>query len=160
MIVTNPEDFALVSALYRCSIDGRKFLYEAILADDGKYNIPDKFTSRTVEILQVYMKSLGVKMRTIINEDDYIGEPEHLTEEVEYIVADHSIFCTVDEMYYLKKINVVYHQYLKEHPNTIDDPDDVWDYIIDNIPFKKKHLTENITKIFKDNIEAFAASTV
>lgn len=160
MIVTNPEDFALISALYRCSIDGRKFLYEAILSDDGNYNIPDKFTSRTVEILQVYMKSLGVKMRTIINEDDYIGEPEHLTEEVEYIVGDHSIFCTVDEMYYLKKINIVYHQYLKENPNTIDDPDEVWDYILENLPFKKKHLTDNIIKIFKDNIEAFTNAPV
>ena len=160
MIVTNPEDFALISALYRCSIDGRKFLYEAILSEDGNYNIPDKFTSRTVEILQVYMKSLGVKMRTIINEDDYIGEPEHLTEEVEYIVGDHSIFCTVDEMYYLKKINIIYHQYLKEHPSTIDDPDDVWDYIIENLPFKKKHLTDNIIKLFKDNIEAFANAPI
>ena len=160
MIVTNPEDFALISALYRCSIDGRKFLYEAILSEDGNYNIPDKFTSRTVEILQVYMKSLGVKMRTIINEDDFIGEPEHLTEEVEYIVGDRSIFCTVDEMYYLKKINIIYHQYLKEHPNTIDDPDDVWDYIIENLPFKKKHLTDNIIKLFKDNIEAFANAPI
>ena len=155
MIIANPEDFALVSALYRCSIDGRRFLYEAILSEDGNYNIPDKFTSRTVEILQTYMKSLGIKMATIINEDEYIGEPEHITEEVEYIVGDRSIFCTVDEMYYLKKINVVYQQYLREYPNTIDDPDDVWDYILEHLPFKKKHLTDNIIKMFKDNIEAF-----
>lgn len=155
MIIANPEDFALVSALYRCSIDGRRFLYEAILSEDGNYNIPDKFTSRTVEILQTYMKSLGIKMATIINEDEYIGEPEHITEEVEYVVGDRSIFCTVDEMHYLKKINAVYQQYLREYPNTIDDPDDVWDYILEHLPFKKKHLTDNIIKMFKDNIEAF-----
>ena len=160
MIVTNPEDFALVSALYRCSIDGRRFLYESILSEDGNYNIPDKFTSRTVEILQVYMKSLGTKMQTVINEDEYIGELEHETEEVEYIVGGRSIFCTVNEMYYLKKLNIAYHKYLKEYPNMIDDPDEVWEYILDHIDFKKKHLTDTIVKMFRSNMDAFAIEKV
>ena len=62
MIITNPEDFALVTALYRSSVDGRRFMYEAILSEDGEYNIPDDFTSRCSEILQVYLKSLGIRM--------------------------------------------------------------------------------------------------
>lgn len=160
MIITNPEDFALVNALYRSSVDGRRFMYEAILSDDGKYEIPDKFTSRSVEILQVYLKSLGVKMTTVIDEDEFIGEPEFDAEEVEYIVGGASIFCTVNEMYYLKKLNIVYHKYLKEYPNMIDEPDEVWDYIMEHLNFKKKHLTDNIIRIFKENISAFAVSTV
>jgi hypothetical protein len=131
-------------------------MYEAILSDDGEYNIPQNFTSRTAEILQVYLKSLGIRMETIIDESDYIGEPEHLVDSVGYQVGNSMIFCTPDEMYYLNKIHQVYKMYIKEHPNDVDDVEEVWDYIIDHIPFKKKHLTDNIVKIFKENMEAFS----
>ena len=158
MIITTPEDFALITALYRSSVDGRRYMYEAILADDSEYNLPDNFTSRTAEILQVYLKSLGVRMETIYDEDEYISEPEHADDVVQYDVGSGTIFCTLEEMYYLRKIHKVYHRYLKENPNTIDNFEDVWDYIMENLPFKKKHLTDNIIDIFKSNIELFASS--
>lgn len=156
MIITNPEDFALLTALYRSSVDGRRFMYEAILSEDGEYDIPDKFTSRSAEVLKVYLKSLGVRMETIINEDDYIGEPEHSSEIVGYKVGNAMIFCTPDEMYYLIKLKGVYRYYIKEHPNDIDDLDEVWDYIIEHLPFKKKLLTDNIINLFKNNLDAFS----
>jgi len=156
MIVTNPEDFALVTALYRSSIDGRRYLYEAILDEDNEYNIPNSFTSRTAEILQVYLKSLGVRMETIIDDDEYIGEPEHLNETVGYELGNTTIFCTVEEMYYLKKLRKVYKRYLRDNPSSIDDIDEVWAYILEHLPFKKKFLTDNIISLFKDNMEAFS----
>ena len=156
MIVTNPEDFALVTALYRSSIDGRRYLYEAILDEDNEYNIPNSFTSRTAEILQVYLKSLGVRMETIIDDDEYIGEPEHLNETVGYELGNSTIFCTVEEMYYLKKLRKVYKRYLRDNPSSIDDTDEVWAYILEHLPFKKKFLTDNIISLFKDNMEAFS----
>lgn len=156
MIVTDPNDFALITALYRASVDGRRYMYEAIISDDGKYNLPDSFTSRTSEILQVYLKSLGVSMKTVINEDDYIGEKEHSEEVVGYEVGGSTIFCTIDEMYYLKKLHKVYKRYIKKHPNMIDDVDEVWDYIMENLPFKKKLLTDDIINMFKDNLDAFS----
>jgi hypothetical protein len=156
LIITNPEDFALVTALYRSSVDGRRFMYEAILSEDGEYNIPDEFTSRTAEILQVYLKSLGVRMETIFDDSNYIGEPESSTEIIEYNVGDTTIFCTLDEKYYLNKLHEVYKMYMKEHPNEIDDLDEVWEYIIDHLPFKKKELTDDIINMFKDNLEAFS----
>lgn len=156
LVITNPEDFALVTALYRSSIDGRRFMYESILSDDGEYEIPAKFTSRSAEIMQVYLKSLGVRMETIINEDEFIGEPEHQTDTIGYMVNNTTIFCTQDEMYYLKKLHKTYKRYIKRHPNQIDDVDEVWDYIMENLPFKKKHLTDNMVKIFRDNLEAFS----
>lgn len=156
MIVTNPEDFALITALYRSSIDGRRYMYEAILSEDGMYEIPDDFTSRTAEVLQVYLKSLGIRMESIDDEDEYIGEPEHSTEVVAYKVGQAVIFCTPDEMYYLRKLRKVYHKYIKRHPSMIDDADDGWEYIIEHLPFKKKHLTENIINLFRNNITEFA----
>ena len=156
MIVTNPEDFALITALYRSSIDGRRYMYEAILSEDGMYEIPDDFTSRTAEVLQVYLKSLGIRMESIDDEDEYVGEPEHSTEVVAYKVGQAVIFCTPDEMYYLRKLRKVYHKYIKRHPSMIDDADDGWEYIIEHLPFKKKHLTENIINLFRNNITEFA----
>lgn len=158
LVITNPEDFALITALYRTSVDGRRWMYEAILSDDGKYNIPDSFESRSVEILQVYLKSLGIKMETIIDNDEVIGEPEHESCMIDYHVGNGIIMCTVNEMYYLKKLHKVYRRYIKEHPNTIDDPDEVWEYILDNLPFKKKELTDNIINLFKENIPIFSVN--
>jgi len=155
MIITNPEDFALVTALYRSSIDGRKFMYEAILSEDD-YDIPAKFTSRSAEILQVYLKSLGVRMETVLSDDEFIGEPEHDIEVVAYTIRNSVIFCTPNEMYYLKKLSKLYKYYIKDRPNSIDDIDEIWDFMMDNIPFKKKYLTDNIINLFKNNLEAFS----
>lgn len=145
-----------MSALYRTSIDGRHWMAEAILNDEYDYNIPDSFTSRTAQIVQVYLKSLGVRMETIIDEDEYIGEPEHLTDNVGFQVGDTTIFCSTDEMYYLKKLQKTYHKYLKKYPGNIDDVDEVWDYIMEHLSFPKKCLTENIIELFRSNMEAFS----
>ena len=157
MIIAQPDEFALVTALYRSSIDGRRWMYEAILSEDGEYNLPDNFTSRTAEIMQVYLKTLGVKMETIFDETEFIGEPEHENDLIEYVVGDTTILCSTNEMYYLNKLRKAYHRYIKAHPNTIDDVDEVWDWILDNIPkHTKKDLTEAIIDLFKENLEAFS----
>ena len=154
LIVTQPEDFALVNALYRSSVDGRRFLYEAILSDDHTYNMPDEFTSRTSEVLQVYLKSLGVRMSTIIDDDEYIAVPEDCTDVIGFEFGNQTIFCTRDEMYYLKKMAKVYKRYKKDNPEVIEDWEDAWDYILEHLPFKKKFLTDNIISLFKDHIDA------
>ena len=153
MIITKPEDYALITALYRSSIDGRRFMYEAIISEDGNYKIPDNFTSRSAEILKVYLKSLGVRIETVLNEDDYIGEDEDNHEIVAYTVKNRVIFCTPNEMYFIKKLSKMYKRNIKDNPNMINDFDEVWDDILENLPFKKKHLTDDIINIFKRNLE-------
>ena len=133
-------------------------MYEAILDDhDNTYNIPDYFTSRTAEILQVRLKSLGVKMETITDEDEFIGETEHTCDTIEYKVGKGSIFCTTMQMYYLKKLHKTFSRYIRKNRNAIDDIDDIWEYMLEHLPFKKKHLTDDIIKIFKDNILLFSS---
>lgn len=153
MLVTEPEDFALITALYRSSVDGRRFMYEAILDEDGDYDIPMDFHSRTADIMQVYLKSLGVKMETIIGDTDQIGEAEDNETVNCYTFRNNVIFCTSEEMYRIKKLAKLYKHYLKDHPMDIVDFDEVWDYILEHLPFKKKHLTENVVKLFKNNLE-------
>lgn len=151
----NMEDFALISALYRASIDGRRFMYEAVMSEDGHYEMPSAFTNRAAEILQVYLKSLGVRMQTIVSEDEFIGEPEHSTEVVGFPIKNHIIFCTPNEMYYLKKLSKLYKKYMERKESTIDDFEEAWEWIVENLTFKKKFLTDNIIKLFKNNIEVF-----
>lgn len=145
----------MINALYRASIDGRRFMYEAVMSEDGNYEMPGAFTNRAAEILQVYLKSLGVRMQTIVSEDEYIGEPEHTTEVVGFPIKNRIIFCTPNEMYYLKKLSKLYKKYIKRKENTIDDFELAWEWIMENLTFKKKHLTEEIINLFKNNIEAF-----
>ena len=156
LVITSPDDFALITALYRSSIDGRQFHYETILSDSGEYDLPDKFTSRSAEVLQVYLKSLGVRMETILDESEFIGEPEHDHEIVAYTIRNSIIFCTPNEMYYLRKLSKLYKAYNKDRLNSIDDITEIWDYIIENLPFKKKYLTDNIINLFQNNLEAFS----
>jgi hypothetical protein len=153
--VVDENDMALVTHLYRASIDGRRFMYEAILSEDGNYEVPDDFTSRTAEILQVYLKSLGIRMETIIDDTEYIGEPEFENTVVCYSLRNHTIFCTINEMYYLNKLGKVYKKYIRDNVNSIDDMDEMWEYIMNNISFNKDNLTDNIIKLFKDNLDAF-----
>lgn len=132
-------------------------MYEAILSDDGRYNIPDNFTARSAEILQVYLKTLGIKMETVYDDNERIAELDECNEVVPYEVGDTTIYCTMDEKYYLHRIHMIYRRYLKEHPNQIDeDITDVWEFIINNLTFKKKYLTDNIREIFNENIVAFS----
>ena len=155
MIITNPEDFALVTALYRSSVDGRRYMYEAILMNDALYNLPDNFTSRTSEVLEVYLKSLGVKMETVDDDEEFIGEPEHNTELREYEVGSKTIFCTANEMYYLKKLVKAYKRFKKDNPSEITEWEDAWDYIMDHLPFDKQFLTDELIKLFKTTLEDF-----
>jgi hypothetical protein len=128
-------------------------MYEAILSDDGNYSIPDSFSSQTAKILQVYLKSLGVRMVTVHGGDEYLGEPEDDNEVVAYTFRNNVVFATPNEMYYVMKLVKLYRRYIKDNPMAITDFDEAWEWMMDNLSFKKKYLTDNIIKLFKNNLE-------
>jgi hypothetical protein len=98
-------------------------------------------------------------MTTVDEEEDVlIAEPEDFEEIHEYEISDAVVFCTKNEMYYLRKLAKIYKRYIKDNPGWIDDWDDVLEYLMDNLPFKKKYLTDEIIQIFHDNLEAFGNS--
>lgn len=154
LIILNEDDLALINALYRSSISGRKFLYESIVTGEPM-EVPNSFTNRAAEILQVYLKSLGIKIETIMTEDEFIGEPEHSNEVIGFTIKNRVIFCTMNEMYYLKKLSKLYKKYIHSRKEKVDDVEEAWDWMMDNLTFKKKFLSEAIIDLFKNNIEAF-----
>lgn len=143
----------MITALYRSSIDGRKFLYEAILSEDGEYSIPDNFTSRSAQVLQVYLKSLGIRMETVVGGDDYFGEKEDDENIVGYTFGKHMIFATPNEMWHVKKLAKLYKYYIKDNPGDMYDFNEVWEWMMENLPFKQKRLTDTIVKLFKNNLQ-------
>lgn len=97
-------------------------------------------------------------METVYDDNERIVEVDECNETVAYQVGNTTIYCTMEEKYYLNRIHAIYKQYMKDHPNEIDDIDEVWEYILNNLTFKKKHLTDNIRDIFNENLNAFSAS--
>lgn len=153
-MIADSDDFALITAMYRSSIDGRRFMYEAILADDD-YEIPNSFTSRTAEIMEVYLKSLGVRMVTLDDDErEPIGEEDD-DELLIHKVKNRLIFATNKEIFYVKKLAKAYKRLLKDKQNIILDDEELWDELMANLPFKKKYLTEDVLNIFIRNREVF-----
>ena len=90
-----------------------------------------------------------------MTEDEFIGEPEHSNEVIGFTIKNRVIFCTMNEMYYLKKLSKLYKKYIHSREEKVDDVEEAWDWMMDNLTFKKKFLSEAIIDLFKNNIEAF-----
>ena len=132
-------------------------MFEAILSDDAKYDLPDHFTSRSAEVAQVYFKSLGVRMDTVIDDEEFIGYFEDKNTLITYQVHQSILVITVEQRRLLKKVQKAYRKYLKKYPNMIDDFDHIWDWIMDHITMhnKKKLLNGDIKKLFRENLTEF-----
>ena len=162
-IATNPDDMALITSLYRSSIDGRRWMFEAILDDDTKYNLPKSFTSRSAEVAEVYFKSLGVGMNTIIDDEQFIGYIEDKDTIINYKVANADLFITVEQANLLKKIHKVFKKYLKQSPYLIQDFNEIWEYVLKHInKHDKKRIKDNdeVKQIFKDHITDFTQESL
>ena len=92
-IGVKPEEYLLFQELYRTSVKGRKDLAKILIDPDKDFGyIDDSYTSRTAEILNVVLMSLGYK-NEFINEKnrlkDYTGHVEsiHINKE-SYLLDD------------------------------------------------------------------------
>ena len=68
-----PEDIQLFHLMYRTSAKGRRDLAEQLLLDKDEFEISSSYTSRVAEIFSVILKSLGLKLE-FIDEDDELRE--------------------------------------------------------------------------------------
>lgn len=92
-----PEDIQLFNLMYRTSAKARKELAENILThsvdDEEEFTISKSYTNRVAEIFSVILKSLGLELN-FINEDEEIIEYDntslsaHTLDGVDYICTD------------------------------------------------------------------------
>lgn len=80
--------------MYRTSAKGRRELAEQLLRSSDEFEISDSYTSRVAEIFAVILKSLGLKLE-FIDEDNVIQEfnddqiKMHVLDGQEYFCTDY-----------------------------------------------------------------------
>jgi hypothetical protein len=97
-----PEIIAQLHLFYRSSVIGRRYLGEKLATSikpikDFKYS--PEFKNRNVEILQAYLKAMGLK---IIFTDNYYYIDIYTDELREYDYGDKMFICTQSEFEHLK----------------------------------------------------------
>ena len=140
-----PADIALFHALYRTSIKGRKDLCKMMFSKDGIKSIDKKYTSRVAEVFNVILKSLGVSV-DFINEDD---EVKILNDEilVERKYKGKIIFCTDYQYYIMNKVDEIKDEIFKQNP--ILKTKDLNELIVREM--KKRHyIEEDLDDVLSD----------
>lgn len=88
-----PEDINMFHLLYRTSTKGRRDLAEQLLLPDDEFEIHSSYNSRTAEIFSVILKSLGLRLE-FINDDDEILQEYDDNELCMHELDGKQYFCT------------------------------------------------------------------
>lgn len=88
-----PEDIQLFHLMYRSSAKARRDLAEMLLKDRDSFEISDSYTSRVGEIFNVIMKSLGLQIDFIDEDENYIDVYDDAYVK-EWTYKGRSYFCT------------------------------------------------------------------
>ena len=109
-----PSDIALFHALYRTSIKGRRDIISAMFSNDGLVDIDKSYTSRVSEIFNVTLKSLGIGL-------EFIDEEDSVKVLNDDIVSQHTLkgqtyFCTDYQFYLIERMDEIRDRILSENP--------------------------------------------
>ena len=112
------EDIALFHALYRTSIKGRKDIIDLMFADDLNEDsiskIDNSYTSRVAEIFNVILKSLGIGL-------DFVDDDEKIKILDDETISNHSLngvtyFCTDYQFYMMERAESIKQEILERNP--------------------------------------------
>lgn len=96
-----PEDIQNFHLMYRTSIKGRREIAKNLLLGNEEFKISDKYTSRTAEIFHVILKSMGVRLE-FVDEDDEVREYDDSTiQQFEFEGKDY--LCTEYQFMLMKR---------------------------------------------------------
>lgn len=110
-----PEDIALFHALYRTSIKGRKDIISVMFDDDNAIQkIDASYTSRVAEIFNVRLKSLGIGL-------EFVDEDEEIKILNDKIVSEHTLdgkvyMCTDYQFFIMERIHDIKCEIMEENP--------------------------------------------
>ena len=112
------EDIALFHALYRTSIKGRKDIIDLMFADDLNEDsiskIDSSYTSRVAEIFNVILKSLGIGL-------DFVDDDEKIKILDDETISNHSLngvtyFCTDYQFYMMERAESIKQEIMERNP--------------------------------------------
>lgn len=96
-----PEDVQLFHLLYRSSTEGRRDLAKQLLTPDDTIKISDTYTSRVAEIFAVIMKSLGLRI-DFVDEDETVSEYDNSSLQL-FEYEGHEYLCTEYEFMLVRR---------------------------------------------------------
>lgn len=116
-----PEDIALFNALYRTSIQGRRDLIKLMFNDNENkiQELDSTYTSRVVEIFNVILKSLSLRL-DFINKDEMIY-PINDTEVRLHKTEDGFELCTDFEFFKREREKEIRKEILLENPVMLEE---------------------------------------
>ena len=156
-----PEDIAMFHALYRTSIKGRKDIIYAMFADEFDENavklIDNSYTSRVAEIFNVVLKTLGMKVDFLDEENDIPILPS------DNLVANHiggqTYICSEYEGYLLQQIYDIRERILSERPViTVDELNEAIKDELQNKMLYDGYLKEDLLSMLNDSKKAIKKS--
>ncbi len=109
-----PEDIAIFHGMYRTSIKGRRDLVSMMFGEDGVKSIDASYTSRVSEIFNVILKSLGIGLNFVDEEEEVLVLDDNTLKE--HHLNDEVYFCTDYQFFLIERIEEVKQEILEEHP--------------------------------------------
>ena len=110
-----PEDIALFHALYRTSIKGRKDIISVMFDDeDAVQKIDPSYTSRVAEIFNVTLKSLGIGLEFL--DDDEEVRVLNDDDVKQHELDGKAIMCTDYQFYLLQRASEIRDEILEDNP--------------------------------------------
>ena len=131
-----PEDIALFHALYRTSIKGRKDIVSVMFGDDDAIEkIDPSYTSRVAEIFNVTLKSLGIGL-------EFLDEDEEVRVLNDDFVKQHEldgkiVMCTDYQYYLMQRASEIRDEILEDNPILTEN---VLKEMIENIMKKRRYI--------------------
>lgn len=149
-----PEDINLFHLLYRTSSKGRRDLAGQLLMPDDEFEISDTYTSRVAEIFAVILKSLGLRI-------DFIDEDEELREYDDEKISIHEIdgieyMCTEYQFMLVKRRKDIEKELLSKFG--VVDMDELDEMVMNEL--KSRTFLVGPDKDEYDSVPAFQKDTV
>lgn len=109
-----PEEVALIHALYRTSVKGRRDLGKALLSNEPVITVHKSYDSRVAEFFEIILKSLGFEIEFLDSDDDLV---ELNADELEWFALENgkSIFCTEYDKYIIDRRREIGQEILEEY---------------------------------------------
>lgn len=140
--------------MYRTSEKGRRELAEQLLDPSDDFEISSTYTSRVAEIFSVILKSLGLRLEFIDEEEELRELDDETIKEFEYDGIPY--FCTEYQFFLLKRKKGIEKELLEKYG--IIDGDDLEELVMKTM--KERNYLIGPDKDEYDSVPAFQPDTV
>ena len=149
-----PEEIQMFHLLYRTSVKGRRELAKNLLGSKTKFKISKTYNSRVAEIFAVILKSLGLRLE-FIDEQEEIREYDDDTLHL-YIDEDGlEYFCTSYDYMLVQRKKAIQKEILSKH--SIIDKDELEKLTMEILKTRDFVLGPDKSEI--DSMEVFKPDT-